>query len=85
MTVAAFHLPARPLSLLEFVRPFLLLAVLAFLAGFGGYLILGPPNVMSLTPAPQTTAAAASPEIPPRRRPPPATGTPRSRSEARAL
>jgi hypothetical protein len=65
MTVAAFHLPARPLSLLEFVRPFLLLAALAFLAGFGGYLILGPPNVMNLTPpAPQATAAVATPEIP---------------------
>lgn len=58
MTAAAFHLPQRHLSLLEFVRPFLLLAVLAFLAGFGGYLILGPPNVMSLTPATQTSAEA---------------------------
>jgi hypothetical protein len=68
MTAAAFHLPARPLSLLEFVRPFLLLAVLAFLAGFGGYLILGPPNVMNLTPSAQTSAAATptspAPEIP---------------------
>ncbi|HLZ75234.1 hypothetical protein [Phenylobacterium sp.] len=61
MTAADFHLPARPLSLLEFVRPFLLLAVLAFLAGFGGYLILGPPNVMGLTPATQTTAAVTAP------------------------
>ncbi len=64
MTAAAFHLPERHLSLLEFVRPFLLLAVLAFLAGFGGYLILGPPNVMSLTPSTSATAAAVSPEIP---------------------
>ena len=64
MTAAAFHLSERPLSLLELARPFLLLAVLAFLAGFGGYLILGPPNVMNLTPSARTSAAAASPEIP---------------------
>ena len=60
MTVAAFHLSERPLSLLEFVRPFLLLAALAFLAGFGGYLVLGPTNALNLADAPQTTAAAAS-------------------------
>lgn len=68
MTAAAFHLAGHPVSLLRMLRPFLLLAVLAFLAGFGGYLILGPPNVMSLTPVSQTTAAAAmttaTPEIP---------------------
>ena len=65
MTAAAFHFPARPVSLLQFVRPFLLAATLAFLAGFGGYLILGPPNVMNLTaPATQAPAAVATPEIP---------------------
>jgi hypothetical protein len=64
MTVTAFYPAERHLSPLEFVRPFLLLAVLAFLAGFGGYLILGPPNVMSLTAATQVSAAAASAAIP---------------------
>jgi hypothetical protein len=64
MTAAAFHTADRPFSLVEFVRPFLLLAVLAFLAGFGGYLILGPPNVMSLGAAPQTDATAVSPATP---------------------
>jgi hypothetical protein len=69
MTAAVFHtapvqIGGRQFSLVEIIRPFLLLAVLAFLAGFGGYLILGPPNVMNLTPTAQTSAAAASPAIP---------------------
>jgi hypothetical protein len=64
MTIAAFLPAGRQSSFLEILRPFLLLAALAFLAGFGGYLILGPPNVMNLTPAAQTTAAAVSPAIP---------------------
>jgi hypothetical protein len=68
MTAAAFHTAGhttgRTFSFLEILRPFLLLAVLAFLAGFGGYLILGPPNVMSLGAAPQTNAAAVSPATP---------------------
>ena len=63
MTVAAFHLE-RPTSLLAVLRPFLLLAALAFLAGFGGYLILGPTNALDLAGAPQATAAAASPATP---------------------
>jgi hypothetical protein len=63
MTVAAFHLE-RPTSLLAILRPFLLLAILAFLAGFGGYLILGPTNALNLTGAPQTTAAATSTATP---------------------
>ena len=62
MTAAAFttagHTAGRPVSVLALVRPFLLLGVLAFLAGFGGYLILGPPNVMSLG-APADAAATA--------------------------
>jgi hypothetical protein len=63
MTVAAFHLE-RPTSLLAIVRPFLLLAALAFLAGFGGYLILGPTNALNLAGAPQTAAATASQATP---------------------
>ena len=62
MTAAAFptvgHTAGRPVSFLALVRPFLLLAVLAFLAGFGGYLILGPPNVMNLGAQPETAATA---------------------------
>ncbi len=65
MTVAAFPSTERQVSLLAIVRPFLLLAVLAFLAGFGGYLILGPPNVMNLGAAPPTRAAIAAPETSP--------------------
>ena len=68
MTAAAFHTAGptagRSFSFLEILRPFLLLAVLAFLAGFGGYLILGPPNVMSLGAAPQTAGVATSPAKP---------------------
>ena len=64
MTAAAFHLAGRQFSFLEILRPFLLLAVLAFLAGFGGYLILGPPNVMNLGATPSATAAAASSTTP---------------------
>jgi hypothetical protein len=48
MTVAAFH-TVRPTNLLGFVGPILALALLAFLAGFGGYLILGPANVLGMT------------------------------------
>jgi len=40
-------------------RPFLLLAVVAFFAGFGGYLILGPPQVMSAVRGAEPAAAAA--------------------------
>jgi hypothetical protein len=60
MTAAAFHTAERHVSLLTVVRPFLLLAALAFLAGFGGYLILGPTNALNLTSAPQTTASVPS-------------------------
>jgi hypothetical protein len=56
MTVAAFNI-VRPANLLGFVGPLLALAALAFLAGFGGYLILGPANV--LTPPPTATASQA--------------------------
>ncbi|HZZ32976.1 MAG TPA: hypothetical protein VFE10_13395 [Phenylobacterium sp.] len=47
MTAVAFH-TVRPTSLLSVVGPLLVIAVLAFLAGFGGYLILGPANVLNL-------------------------------------
>lgn len=63
MSVAAFHV--RPASLFSAVGPFLALGVLAFLAGFGGYLILGPAKVLSpatgaarMTPAPAAAPAA---------------------------
>ncbi|HXA38262.1 MAG TPA: hypothetical protein VNW53_04620 [Phenylobacterium sp.] len=59
MTVAAFH-PVRPASLLSAVGPFLALAALAFLAGFGGYLILGPANVLDLTAGPAAAHASAA-------------------------
>ncbi len=60
MTAAVFHTAGRPFSVLQILRPFLTLAVLAFLAGFGGYLILGPPNVMSLGAQPQPVAAPSA-------------------------
>jgi hypothetical protein len=61
MTVAAFRPDALQTgSLLRALRPFLLLAVLAFFAGFGGYLILGPANVMGLTPDSQRPSAETS-------------------------
>lgn len=65
MTVAALRPAALPpaasrnVSLIEIVRPFLLLGALAFLAGFGGYLILGPPNVMAAGDAKPTAASSA--------------------------
>jgi hypothetical protein len=68
MTVAAFRPDdLHPGSLLRALRPFLLLAALAFFAGFGGYLILGPANVMNLTPdsqRPNAQASAATPATP---------------------
>jgi hypothetical protein len=61
MTVVSFH-AVRPTSLLRVVGPFLAFGVLAFLAGFGGYLILGPANVLNL--APDAAPADASPATP---------------------
>ncbi|MBS0331384.1 MAG: hypothetical protein JSS35_01330 [Proteobacteria bacterium] len=68
MTAVTFFRPvaARPdrgwLALLAFVRPFVLLAALAFFAGFGGYLILGPPQVLTASqPAALPSADAATP------------------------
>ena len=57
MSFAAFHAPSpvgsHPgASLAQVLRPFALIAALAFLAGFGGYLILGPPNVMGMVSGP---------------------------------
>jgi hypothetical protein len=57
MTVADFHI-VRPANLLGFVGPLLALVVLAFLAGFGGYLILGPANVLNPPPAPAAAHAS---------------------------
>jgi hypothetical protein len=60
MSVATFHAPSHTgASLAQVLRPFALIAALAFLAGFGGYLILGPPNVMGMV-SDQARAAAAS-------------------------
>ena len=59
MTVAAFHI-ARPASFLGFIGPLLALTALAFLAGFGGYLILGPANVLNPPPAPVAAQAPAA-------------------------
>jgi hypothetical protein len=65
MTVAAFRPDALPPgSLLRALRPLLLLAALAFFAGFGGYLILGPANVMSLTPDSQRPSAQTTAAMP---------------------
>jgi hypothetical protein len=61
MTVAAFPI-VRPANLLGFAGPVLALALLAFLAGFGGYLILGPANVLGMTH--DTSAAAHSAATP---------------------
>jgi hypothetical protein len=59
MTVAAFNI-VRPASLLGFVGPLLALTVLAFLAGFGGYLILGPASVLNAPPAPAAAQASVA-------------------------
>jgi hypothetical protein len=52
------------LGLLAMGRTFLVLAALAFFAGFGGYLILGPPHVLAAGPTLQPSAAAAPTAIP---------------------
>lgn len=49
----------RPL--MAVARSFLLLAALAFFAGFGGYLIIGPPQVMN-TGGSVPPPAAVAPE-----------------------
>ena len=60
MAVAAFR-PAEPTSLRAIAQPLALLAALAFFAGFGGYLILGPHHVLRATEAPAPVAAVAGP------------------------
>lgn len=66
MTAVSFHpsTVARPASgwlpLLAIARPFLILAALAFFAGFGGYLILGPPQVLSAAHAAKPIAAPSA-------------------------
>jgi len=60
MTATAFR-PVPPTSLLAMARPLLLLAALAFFAGFGGYLILGPHHVLRAAEAPAPVAAVAGP------------------------
>ena len=42
------HTAPTHTDLFSLARSLLLLAVLAFLAGFGGYMVLGPPDVASL-------------------------------------
>jgi len=49
------------IDLFAIARSLVLLAVVAFLAGFGGYLLFGPPNVASLNDRQAPVAAAASP------------------------
>ena len=68
MTAVTFFRPVAArresglLSLLAILRPFVLLSALAFFAGFGGYLILGPPHVLSGAPgAPAAVADTPSP------------------------
>jgi hypothetical protein len=75
MTAVTFFRPVSArsdnglLALIAFARPLLLLAALAFFAGFGGYLILGPPDVLSsghpgvAVPA-SATASAPATDIP---------------------
>jgi len=56
MNAAAAHV-----SLSQIVRPLLLLAAFGFLAGFGGYLVFGPPNAAGLIGRAQPAASAATP------------------------
>ena len=42
------HTAPTHTDLFGFARALLVLAVLGFLVGFGGYLVLGPPNVTAL-------------------------------------
>lgn len=60
MAVTAFR-PAQPTSLRAIVQPLLLLAALAFFAGFGGYLILGPHHVLRGAEAPAPVASVSGP------------------------
>jgi hypothetical protein len=63
MTVAAFPTAFRPRSqdsLAGLFGLFLLLAVVAFFTGFGGYLIFGPPHVLRDTAHPQRMATPAA-------------------------
>ncbi len=60
MTAAAFR-PVQPTSLLAMAKPLLLLAALAFFAGFGGYLILGPHHVLRAAEPPAPVASVAAP------------------------
>jgi hypothetical protein len=60
MTATAFR-PVQPTSLRAIVQPLLLLAALAFFAGFGGYLILGPHHVLRAADPLAPVAAVAGP------------------------
>jgi citrate lyase beta subunit len=51
--------PAANAHPFEFARPILLLAALAFLAGFGGYLAIHPAPVSLARQAPQAAPAHA--------------------------
>ncbi len=61
---AAVHRPIASAGLVTVLRPLLLLGGLAFLAGFGGYLILGPPRVMDLPIVVPPTATVSTPAEP---------------------
>lgn len=60
MAVTAFR-PVQPTSLLAMAKPLLLLAALAFFAGFGGYLILGPHHVLRAAEPPVPVASVTAP------------------------
>ncbi|THD60396.1 hypothetical protein [Phenylobacterium sp.] len=66
MTVAAFRPTVPTGSLLAILRPLLLLGTLAFFAGFGGYLIFGPADVMgrqATQSQPAPVAVSATPAV----------------------
>jgi len=50
---------AAPASLFPLIRMLLLLAVVGFFAGFGGYLVFGPPDAAGLGARAKPAAAAA--------------------------
>jgi hypothetical protein len=64
MTIAAFRPTASTGSLLAILRPLLVLGTLAFFAGFGGYLIFGPADVMGRQATPQASVAVSTPATP---------------------
>jgi hypothetical protein len=53
------------LSPFQLVRALLVLAVFGFFAGFGGYLVFGPPNAAGLVDSPAQPVAATASEAAP--------------------